>query len=106
MRKWIVAAGIALVAIFLALVVALHVMAPKLRAAVRQQTQDYLQSHFLSSVHFDDFEPCLGSGAGAAPSRPHGHTAAHRGAKRFLLHQSRQLAAASARSRTRATRRL
>jgi len=31
-------------------------MAPKLRAMVRQQTQDYLQSHFESSVQFDDFE--------------------------------------------------
>jgi hypothetical protein len=40
MRKWIVAVGIALVALLLAFLIALHVMAPKLRAEARQETQD------------------------------------------------------------------
>lgn len=56
MRKWIVAAGIALVVLLLAFLIALHVMAPKLRAEARQETQDYLQARFKSSVHFDDFQ--------------------------------------------------
>ncbi len=59
MRKWIAAAGIALVVVFLALLVALHFMAPKLRAMVRQTTQDYLQSRFESSVDYRNFEVSL-----------------------------------------------
>jgi uncharacterized protein involved in outer membrane biogenesis len=56
-RKWIVLAGVSVVALFLvAYVVMLRVMAPKLRAMARREVQDHLQTHFKSSVHFDDFE--------------------------------------------------
>jgi len=57
MRKWIVVAGISVVALLLvAYVVTLHLMAPKLRAMARKEVQQHLQTHFKSSVHFDDFD--------------------------------------------------
>ncbi len=57
MRKWIVVAGITIVAVLLvAYVVVLHVMAPKLRAMARKEVQEHLQTHFKSSVHIDDFD--------------------------------------------------
>lgn len=56
-RKWIVIAAVGVLVAFLAAyVVALHFMAPKLRAMAREEVQDHLQEHFKSSVHFDDFD--------------------------------------------------
>jgi hypothetical protein len=60
MRKWIVVAGLSVVAVLLvAYFVILHVMAPKLRAMARGEMRAYLQSHFKSAVQFDDFDVTL-----------------------------------------------
>jgi hypothetical protein len=55
MRKWIVAIGIAL----LLLVVALYAIAPALGRAVRGRTQAYLSGRFESDVQFSDFQVSL-----------------------------------------------
>jgi len=59
MRKWTRAIGFlldALIALIIVVVVALHLMAPRLRAMVQDEARYYLQTHFSSSVQFQSLD--------------------------------------------------
>lgn len=59
MRRWTVALAVlvgALVALAIAVVVTLHLMAPRLRAMIQDEAHYYLQTHFSSSVQFQSLD--------------------------------------------------
>ena len=60
MRKWIIVAVAAVVVASIAApILALHVLAPRIHAFLRERTEDVLRTHFASQVEFSDFSVSL-----------------------------------------------
>jgi hypothetical protein len=59
MRKWLIGLSVVALVIALGFAIALHVFAPELRKLAHDRTQEYLASHFKSTVEFSDLEVSL-----------------------------------------------